>query len=120
VAAARPPPPTSVHTAVPTDPGEELEELESEAQEIDGAWLRRSRLRRGIDLEVIAGVTKINPTYLRFLEDERYGDLPAPVYVRGFVAAYASCLGVDSRRVASAYMKRYEARRSEGRRGRFF
>ena len=112
--------PSSVQSDVHADPEDELEELESEDYEIDGSWLRRSRLRRGLDLEAIAGVTKINPSYLRFLEEERYGDLPAPVYVRGFVTAYASCLGVDPRRVASSYMKRYEDQRSDDPRGRFF
>ena len=50
----------------------------------------------------------------------RFPDLPAPVYVRGFVGAYASCLGLDSRRVATSYMRRFDARREERRKGRFF
>jgi len=87
---------------------EELEELESEHGEYDGARLRRSRLRRGIELEQVAGITKINPTYLRFLEEDRFADLPARVYVRGFVMAYAQCLGLDADRVANSYLKHYE------------
>ncbi len=75
----------------------------------DGAWngarLRRARLRRGIDVEKIADVTKINPTYLRFIEDDQYEDLPARVYVRGFVVSYARCLGLDAERVASSYLQ---------------
>jgi flagellar biosynthesis protein FlhG len=83
----------------------------------DGAWLRRSRLRSGVEIEQIAAVTKINPSYLRFIEEEKFQDLPAPVYVRGFVGAYARCIGLDPERVVSSYMQRLDAApRSEPRR----
>ena len=39
------------------------------------------------------------------------------VYVRGFVAAYARCIGVDPERVVSSYMRRLDGvQRSEPRR----
>lgn len=91
----------------------------------DGQRLRRCRLQRGIELDQIARVTKINTTYLRFIEDENFEDLPAAVYVRGFVSAYARCLGLDPSQVAPDYMDRAEeareargARQGSGRRGR--
>ncbi len=74
----------------------------------DGARLRRSRLARGVDLEAIASVTKVNPSYLRFLEEDRFEALPAPVYVRGFVNAYARYLGLEARRIAASYIERFE------------
>jgi flagellar biosynthesis protein FlhG len=80
--------------------------VEEDGGRVDGAWLRRFRLRLGVEIEQIAAITKINPTYLRYIEDERFEDLPAPVYVRGFVSAYARCLGLDPERVVSAYMER--------------
>ena len=95
-------------------------ELDDGTGDFDGARLRRFRMRCGLEVEDIAAVTKINPTYLLFIEEERFPDLPAPVYVRGFVGAYASCLGLDSRRVATSYMRRFDARREERRKGRFF
>jgi len=86
--------------------------------EYDGTRLRRTRLRRGIELEQIASVTKINPTYLRFLEEERFDELPAAVYVRGFVVAYLRCVGLDPAKAAASYMARFEAGRSATRKGR--
>ncbi len=86
----------------------EIESFEDAADESgawDGARLRRARLRRGIALEKIAEVTKINPTYLRSIEEDQYGDLPARVYVRGFVVSYARCLGLDPERVAGSYLE---------------
>ena len=70
--------------------------------------LRRSRLRRGMEIEDVARVTKVNPTYVGFIEEERFADLPARVYVRGFVGAFASCVGLDPRKVADSYMQRFD------------
>jgi flagellar biosynthesis protein FlhG len=103
----------------PPIPLEEMDTLEDEEGEFDGARLRRSRLHRGIELEDISSRTKISPSYLRFIEEDRYADLPAPVYVRGFVTAYANCLGLDPKEVAASYMKNFEDQPPTPRRGRF-
>jgi flagellar biosynthesis protein FlhG len=97
----------------------ELDDLDEESDDFDGARLRRSRLHRGLELEDISVRTKISPTYLRFIEEDRYADLPAPVYVRGFVTAYADCVGLDPGRVATSYMKNFADRTVHARRGRF-
>jgi flagellar biosynthesis protein FlhG len=101
------------------------ESIEEAGVPYDGQRLRRNRLQRGIELDQIARVTKINSTYLRFIEDENFEGLPAAVYVRGFVTAYARCLGLDPARVAPDYIERLEearaaqaARHGSGRRGR--
>jgi flagellar biosynthesis protein FlhG len=100
-------------------PIEDLALDDDESGEYNGGRLRRSRIHRGIELKDIAGWTKINPTYLRFIEEDRYADLPAPVYVRGFVAAYAECVGLDAKQVASSYMQSFEGGAPRERRGRF-
>jgi len=102
-------PPAAERVAPPDRVAPEIETFD-DVEEDEGAWdggrLRRARLRRGIDLGRIASVTKINPTYLRFLEEECFEDLPAKVYVRGFVVAYARCLGLDPERVVPSYLER--------------
>jgi flagellar biosynthesis protein FlhG len=95
------------------------EDPDEEDAEYDGERLARVRVRRGIELDEIAGVTKVNPTYLRFIEEERFDDLPAAVYVRGFLKCYARCLGLDPDRVAQSYMRRYEERSTKRKRGLF-
>ena len=92
------------------EPGE-LDEIDEESGDFDGSRLRWFRVRRGIEIEEIAGVTKISPMYLRFIEEERFSDLPAPVYIRGFVSAYATAVGLDPQRVAASFMKRLAASR---------
>jgi curved DNA-binding protein CbpA len=104
-------PPPSAPAVVPEIASfDDLEEAGEEG--FDGPRLRRARLRRGIGIDQIAAVTKINPSYLCFIEEERFAALPASVYVRGFVAAYARCLGLDPQRVVQSYMERLAAARA--------
>jgi hypothetical protein len=83
----------------------------------DGRWtgpaLRRTRLARGLELDQINAITKVNLVYLRCIEEERFEALPVSVYVRGFVAAYARCLGLDAGRVANDYLERLQAARPD-------
>ena len=97
----------------------DMDELADDEGDFDGSRLRRSRMHHGIELEEIQRVTKVNPTYLQFIEEERFDDLPAAVYVRGFVMGYASCIGLDPKRVADSYMQRYEAVHGEPKRSLF-
>ena len=92
-------------------------EVEEEG-EWDGARLRRARLRRGVEISGIADVTKISPNYLRAIEDSAYRDLPAAVYTRGFVTAYAREIDIDPEPVVRDFMASFEEARSERRRGR--
>lgn len=95
-------------------------EDEDDAGGYNGARLRRARLRRGLEIQKIAELTKVSPHNLQLIEEERYSALPAAVYVRGFVQAYADCLGLDGRAVAKDYMQGYESARGSAPRGRFF
>ncbi|HJO22378.1 MAG: helix-turn-helix domain-containing protein [Myxococcota bacterium] len=112
--------PESNPTAAPAEI-EPVEAFDEESDQYDGARLRRSRLRRGLEIDDVASVTKVNPTYLRFLEEERFPDLPARVYVRGFLMAYASAVGLDPPGVAASYLERFDGalpeRKGIGRRG---
>jgi flagellar biosynthesis protein FlhG len=91
-------------------------DIDEENQSFDGAALRRSRMRRGVELDQISDVTKVTVKYLRYIEDEAFDRLPAEVYVRGFVSAYARAIGLDARRVANTYMERVAAARGPSKR----
>jgi len=90
------------------DPGGEPEADGGMPADVDGPQLRRARERRGLGIEDVANVTKINPMYLRCLESEDVEQLPAAVYVRGFVKAYARCVGLDPAAAVTGYMARLE------------
>ncbi len=73
-----------------------------------GAFLQSIREFKEIRLEDISDRTKIQKTYLRCIEEERFDALPARVYVEGFVTQYAKLLRLDAREVAEGYMERYD------------
>jgi hypothetical protein len=91
------------------EPVEAFESFDDEGPgDYDGARLRRSRLRRGLSIEDVSRVTKVKPGYLELIEEEGFSRLPARVYVRGFVMAYATCVGLDPRAVATSYLERFD------------
>jgi len=57
-------------------------------------WLRAGRLQRGLSLEDVARVTKIQSRILERLEAGKPDGLPADVFVRGFVRSVARCVGL--------------------------
>jgi DnaJ-class molecular chaperone len=87
--------------------------------EFDGLRLRRTRLFRGYEIDDISDVTKVSGTHLRNIEEENFVDLPADVYVRGFVTAYASTIGLDPKIVVPSYMARVQESRTANQRSRF-
>lgn len=82
--------------------------------EISGALLRQVREARGLDLREISEHTKIGMAYLDALENDVYGKLPAPVYVRGFLTEYCKMLGLEVDRVVGEYLERYQAAEATG------
>ena len=61
-----------------------------------GEALRSTRERRGLSIAEVAQDTRISPRFLEALEAEQFDELPAPVYVRGFIRSYASYLKIES------------------------
>jgi len=64
--------------------------------------LRESRLARGLSIEDISSVTKINPQYLHAIETGEYDLLPEP-YIVLFIKAYAKEIGIDPDDAARRY-----------------
>lgn len=74
----------------------------AQAADSIGAVLRRARGARGASLAEIAHDTRINESYLRALEAERWDALPAPVYARGFLRSYARYLRLNGDELVAA------------------
>jgi hypothetical protein len=70
--------------------------LPSEDDVSPGALLRRARVQAGLSLREVAERTKVSPMKLDYIESERIELLPAPVYLRGFVAEFAKTLGLSN------------------------
>jgi len=79
-----------------------------------GDILREAREARGLDLDEVAGETKIRPRYLEALEEERYDLLPEDVYIKGFVRIYANYLGLNAEPLVAFFdQQRKEERQRE-------
>lgn len=64
-------------------------------------------MRQGIDYPAAEAGTRIRTRYLRAMEEEQFDLLPDPSYVRGFLRAYASYLGLDPQLVIDEYDSRF-------------
>jgi hypothetical protein len=74
-----------------------------------GNSLREARLRRGIEIVKAEQTTKIRGKYLRALEEERFEQLPAETYIKGFLRTYADYLGLDGQLYVDEYNSRFVA-----------
>jgi len=69
-----------------------------------GAQLRQERERKGVTLEDISLTTKIGTRMLRALEEEHFDQLPGGIFNKGFIRAYARCLGMDEEQAIADYL----------------
>jgi len=69
-----------------------------------GDFLKRIREYKNVPIIRMAEMTKVSKTYLQNIEEENIDNLPALVYVRGFVYQYAKCLKLNPDIVASSFL----------------
>jgi cytoskeleton protein RodZ len=75
-----------------------------------GDTLREARMRQRLDIADVEAKTKIRAKYLRALENEEFGMLPGPTFVKTFLRSYAEVLGLDPHLLVEEYRARYEPR----------
>jgi len=102
----------SARTTRPALAAEQLmlqEELQREIgpeTEFTGSLLRKVRESQGLELLDISARTKIARAHLQAIEEERFEDLPALVYTRGFLVELAKQLRIDPLHVQKTYLRR--------------
>jgi cytoskeleton protein RodZ len=74
-----------------------------------GETLREARMRQRLDIADVEERTKIRAKYLRALENEEFGMLPGPTFVKTFLRTYSELLGLDPQLLLEEYRTRYEA-----------
>jgi len=82
--------------------------------EITGQLLKTLREARGIDLADVSQRSKVSVHHLRSIEDENWGAMPAPVYLRGFLVEIARFLKLDVQHVTRSYLARYTKGKAAG------
>lgn len=66
-----------------------------EEKEPLGRYLKRERELRKISLREVSKNTKVKEHLLKAIEEDQYGSLPSPTYVKGFLLSYAKYMGLD-------------------------
>ena len=65
-------------------------------------------MRQRLDIADVEASTKIRAKYLRALENEEFGMLPGPTFVKTFLRTYAEALGLDPHLLLEEYRAQYE------------
>lgn len=84
--------------------------IESEIQntvEWDGNKLKKVREYRKLSFQELHQMTKVSPFYIQALEEMKADQLPAAVFVRGYVNQVSKALGLNDRLVTDTYMKKF-------------
>jgi cytoskeleton protein RodZ len=74
-----------------------------ELSDSPGRRLRVLRQSKGWEIERVAIQLHLRPHLVEALEQDRYQDLPGPVFVMGYLRNYARLLGLDPEPLISAY-----------------
>ncbi len=69
-----------------------------------GRYLESARLKKGISLAIISEQTNISRAILLSIEQEDFANLPASVFVKGFIRAFANAVDVDEDTAVRQYV----------------
>lgn len=68
-----------------------------------GDLLKRERELKNISLKELAKKTRVREHFLKAIEEDKFEILPSPVYIKGFLTAYAKSIGLDPHEVLLSY-----------------
>lgn len=89
-----------------THPEVELADAATNPEDSLGRYMKTLRENQGLTLKEVSTRTKIRSTHLENIEVENYSQLPAPVYLRGFIVEFARALSIqDPEGLAGRYLE---------------
>lgn len=68
-----------------------------------GQFLREKRQARGMSIAEVARATRVPTSSVERIEADQFDELPAEVFVRGFLKSYARAIGVSEDEVLARY-----------------
>lgn len=68
-----------------------------------GDLLRQKREEHNLTIEQLSEETKIQKRYLKALEEEKFGELPGEVHVKGFMRNYCKAVGLNPDEIVAIY-----------------
>ena len=73
----------------------EIDNVDKPIKESPGAQLSAIRLAKGLDVEYIAEKLHLRAKLIRLLEADDYANMPDPVFIKGYLRAYAKLLNAN-------------------------
>lgn len=86
-----------------TEPAPAAEGEAPEPPRGPGATLRQARRAAGLDVADVAEMLNLRDAVVQAIEEDRFDDLPARTFARGYVRSYASLLNVNATDAVAAY-----------------
>ncbi|MBI4667108.1 MAG: helix-turn-helix domain-containing protein [Nitrospinae bacterium] len=68
-----------------------------------GKVLASARTKRGLTVEDVAKVTRINAKFIRMIEADQYEQLPGAVFIKGLLRSYAGVVGLSGDEMVARY-----------------
>lgn len=72
---------------------------------VTGRDLKQLRKSFGIEISEIYEITKISPTNISLIEQDRFKDLPAEIYLKMYLRSYAEILQIDPAHIINGYLQ---------------
>ncbi len=92
------------NATIPLQNQEKVLDLIKATKEWSGAKLKEMRELKGLTLDRLHQITKINPYYIHAIEEMNTQNLPAKVFIRGYVLQISKTLGLEGGSVANSYL----------------
>lgn len=83
---------------------QEMEDRIRDCSIFTGPFLKEIREYKNVTVERMAEMTRVSKNHIRAIENEDPSQLPADVYVRGYVYQYAKVLKLNPEAVASSFL----------------
>lgn len=73
-----------------------------------GETLKDERIKHRLRIEDLSKKTRIRTSYIQALEENRFDDLPATTFVRGYIKTYAQVFGFDHKPLLALLRRDYK------------
>lgn len=83
---------------------QEMEDRIRDCSIFTGPFLKEIREYRNVSIDRMSEMTRVSKTHIRAIENEETTQLPADVYVRGYVYQYAKVLKLNPEAVAASFL----------------
>lgn len=68
-----------------------------------GKTLAAMRVKKGLSIEEVSAITRINAKLVRLIEDDQYDQLPGEVFIKGLLRSYAGVVGLSGDEVIARF-----------------